>query len=439
MKGLAAAFACRIKNGWAAWENGEPPCLAVGPSEQEVRQAMANRVPDDSEATALQGPPNVLEVTIAGDPGCCLPDPILALRLVGGRQPVVLRVKFVGHEPLANWGEVTRWVSSVEKYVRETASPVGISFEIETALETVPSDLAQFALRRPWWFAVCVRHAGVEDVQSRRTPERAARLADLGIRVRALLSLTRRNVDRWEYWADRWLAVTHGAGVGFARPDAPDPAQASTESWELPDAGEVASFLLHVYDGNKHDLWQTAPYDTMLFALTWGLHNVARCGSDAVLGAVGEHLVSGCRYGLPFCCDTRPPSCECRWAPLCDAVCAPCSGIATVYAGSRAFRTWERLFCPAVQVLAPRFLQDLADAAVFSHLLAAQPADRRFRAAVRNGQLKGWTESVITDHRLRSEGHHGGKYDLSWVRTRTSSSGVEAGSGAASSGHPTQH
>lgn len=194
--------------------------------------------------------------------------------------------------------------------------------------------------------------------------------------------------------AEQWRAITRGESLAFTRPVEP----------EVPDPENVASFLMGVLEGRLFDLWETDPFATLLGALCGGLETVPRCGTPHVAGLPGTGFVGACRSASLECAQGKRRRCACAFGPPCDAVEGTC--------GSQRAGASGRMFCRAMQVLVPRFLEELAVAARYQQFLQDRRADERFRMNARKGRLDVWMDEVATEHPTRFGEDDGNRDDV---------------------------
>jgi len=74
-------------------------------------------------------------------------------------------------------------------------------------------------------------------------------------------------------------------------------------------------------------------------------------------------------------------------------VSAPCEGVRRGNPADALIK-WRRLFCRALDVLMPRIIDDLTEAASSQRRLQARAPDSRLRAAAEDGRLRVWAENA---------------------------------------------
>lgn len=282
------------------------------------------------------------------------------------------------------WDEAARLIGDLEAYLRERRAPLEVEYELHTALTSLSKVSLDFVGQRLARVTLPVTDNGLSDDDFAESAERAAQLANWGIRIRPRLCLTRRNMPRWAERAEAWRCVCRGASVSFLRPWlGPSPWESIDD---VPPGCKVAEFLASVYEGGRHDLTQSEPFAALLRAISAGTRAVTSCGSPDH-GAVDSE-------GRCFACEHRAQpgaripnrNCTCAFVPFCDALAAPCSALRAA-AGTDRWREWEGMFCDAVTTLLPKMFEDLAVAARFQTFLTSRPSDERFRVCTQDGRL----------------------------------------------------
>ena len=290
-----------------------------------------------------------------------------------------------GHHFLENFGPTREWLVELEGALQASRSTLAPSYEFAARSSALQSEVWDFVLPRIERVTIVATDHGQDEAESGALADHMAQMADVGVMVRPTLCLTRYNASGWEKWAETWLAVSHGAGVNFARPEVVGRewrrALESLPSWE-----SVAEFLTSAYRAERYDLWRTRPFSTLLEAIFFGSASILRCGHDGLLAVSAEHGALACPHG-----SDAPrgvvSTCRCRWAPLCDAVCAPCPAL-SARARTPPWRSWERLFCPALGAVILSLFDDLARAARAQQAMTARPGDMRLRVASGVGALR---------------------------------------------------
>jgi len=232
----------------------------------------------------------------------------------------------------------------------------------------------------------------------------------MGIRVEAKIALIRKTADRWMELARQWQLATRAGALAFT--GRPEPMEGSRNRTEPPDPAEVAAFLAAVFESREFDLWYTDPFATLLRALCSGVDTIPRCGTPNVAGVSQGKLVIGCRSGSLECSRTHRSPCDCEYALLCDVIDPICEADPPV-TGNVDGRGWDRMFCRALQVLVPRFLEELVLAARYEQHLQNRRAGERFRVAARHGKVRVWSDKGGTNRdRTGGDNDEDGKHDL---------------------------
>jgi len=393
---------CNTTSGVALWTDGLRPTIAFGRDLESLRQTTTGQPDERSGSGEIpeDGPAWFIDADVA--------KPVPALNgshFVGeGTVRFTLRATRIDER----WDALRAWVLAAEELSKSGVVPV---FGLVGAMEHIPDEFLAFCERRIGTLTIHVADHGIDPTKSGRAMECASRLADLGLPVRAVLSLTHNSMNRWADRASSWRTITRNQGLDFAHPCMNE--RGSLES-RPPRNEALVEFLLDIYERRQHDLWRTAPFSRLLHAMTLGTRAIPQCGSHAVIGTDGGRLFGHCRFIRESCTPSKVPKCTCNLGALCDAVCAPCGGSPP---HSR------HAYCSLLQAVVPRVLDELSRAAVLQHTLTRRNEDRRFRIAARNGKPVVWTETVTTDHRNRFEGaNHADPHDLSWVRPRPAGS-----------------
>jgi hypothetical protein len=283
-------------------------------------------------------------------------------------------------------------LGTLEQQLQAARADLLVNYELDIGLATDAPILSEFVLPRLPYVTIGVRDRGQSESESEELAARAAEVSQQGIRLRPTLCLTRYNAARWPEWAATWRGISCGAGLIVDRPAVSDGDYRGALN-SLPAREAVCDFLLTLYRSCAFDLWSTAPFTSLLQTVFLGSPAVAQCGAERLVCIDGSGAIYSCQHGLAGCPGTRGETCNCAWAPFCDAVCAPCPALRGL-ANTVEWPQWERLFCPAVAALMPKIFDDWAIAARYQRALSSRPPDERLRVAAQGGRLRTWREQV---------------------------------------------
>jgi len=340
---------------------------------------------------AANGPAN-LTVTLHVGNGGLLP-PLDALRQRVADAPLTqLEVRIKGADALADWHAVQPWPVGMEKSLAEAQSKLRLTVVLNTRLVQVPQPFAGFHDASRARIILEVTDDGLTDDEANVLADRAATVADQGFLVRPRLVLAESNLAQWDRRAESYRVACHGWAAHFLCPLPWTDGRLPPEE-HLPEPEAIAEFLLSIYTTGRHDLTHTQPFAAILHALTHGTAAVARCGApnEVALDSAGrfwscEHIDSEQAPG-------EGPEAECSCGPLCSVLSAPCEGVRRRNPPDTLMK-WRRLFCRVLEVLMPRIINDLTEAASTQRLLQTRAPDSRLRAVAENGRLRVWAEDT---------------------------------------------
>ena len=419
----------RTPRGWFYWLDGSPPKMAI--SDTSLTDAPGHEQVFASGTAEAATSPAHLRVTLRVGDGGLLPPLDVLLQRVAPAPLTRLELRFEGADALADWDTMQAWLVALEKSLTEAQAKLKLTVVLNTRLTEVPPPFVGFHDASRARIILEITDDGLTDDEAHVLADRAATAADLGLLVRPRLVLIGNNVAQWDRRAECYRVACHGWAAHFVRPlPQADGALPPAEHFPAPQA--VAEFLLSIYSEGRHDLTHTQPFAAILQALTHGTAAMSRCGAanSVALDSAGrfwscEHAGSRARIPLPLReglgegrdlqrfsahsgCSRQnqsgaqigsDPSAEasslvepaCSWGPLCTVLSEPCEGVRRRNPPDTLMK-WRRLFCRTLDVLMPRIINDLTEAASSQRLLQTRAPDSRLRAAAENGRLRVWAE-----------------------------------------------
>lgn len=383
------------RHGELRWSDGTPPRIVV--CDQSSDCAAVPELPF-SAATGDAGRPREFTLSLLAERGRLLPRGSELLRRLDLSQVDLLRLAFRGADPLLRWADTERWVGDLERHLDQTRARIKVRYEFHTALAEVPDGFFAFAGSRLPRIVIAVTDTGTS-VECTGLERQAGRLAGWGIRVQPRLCLTAANMHLWEQRAETWRDICRGASVSFLRP-LTGLAHWGASLRQLPPTDRVTEFLTSIYDQKHHDLAETYPFSLLLQVLKDGTSCTPHCGSKAQAAIDCAARAFACEHRWTGDAGGTGPSCLCPYPSFCDALAAPCPALRAAAATER-WRDWERLFCPAVSILIPKMMDDLAAAARFQAFLTSRSGAERFRATARDGKVRIWRDQATLPDRCK--------------------------------------
>lgn len=380
----------RTPHGWFYWLDGSPPRIAI--SETSLDGSASNdQVFASATGQAARAPANLTVTTRIGDGGSLPPLEALFQR-VADASSTQLEVRIDGADALANWHAVQPWLVHLEKTLAEAQPKLRLALVLNTQLAEVPPPFVGFHDASRARIILEITDDGLTDDESHMLADRAVAVADLGFLVRPRLVLTGNDTEQWDRRAECYRVACHGWPANFLRPlPRADGRLPPVERFPQPEA--VAEFLSTIYSEGRHDLTHTQPFAAILLALAHGTAAVSRCGAAHTVALDSAGRFRSCEHVSSERAPGEVPETECSWGPLCSALSVPCEGMWRRNPPDTLMK-WRRLFCRALEVLMPRIIADLTEAASSQRLLQTRAPDSRLRAAAEDGRLRVWAENA---------------------------------------------
>jgi len=386
-----------IPQGWLAWRDGDPPCVALGPDRETVAIALTDSLSEGDRALSRFRKGWKIEVRFCGRDA--VPSTIAVAAFIRRLHEPYIRISLTGIEQCLEWDAAAQWIVELHSIVnKETAASSANAMVIEIDVHSANSlsnrPLSVFDSRAV--NSVRFVDSARDSECSRLLMDAAATLADEGVAVRASLVLRSENRACWHQAASSWYGLTRGHGLSIELADSGVSAIDVSESESL-EAADIVEFYLATYQDRRFDLWRVEPFCTILQMLCGGSQAIAMERVVIAKGEDGECRVERAEVLEGDRRQVRMSECTCGWAPACRVISASPVGISF----SEPLLQVQRLSCAVAGKIMPMMLRDWGVAIRGQSDLNNRSVDQRYRIAARDGRATVWNEAVVRDHRNR--------------------------------------